>query len=242
MAPSLCSLVSEGIYDGQLHAHSSTANNGIELVEHDRDSIVHRSSGLQFVGHVSDPSKAGISPVEVALTKRIVNDLLGSPFRTARRSGTLTEEDILVVAPFNLQVSALASSLGRAFKVGTVDKFQGQEAPVVVVSMCGFDADADANSRRSLLLLHIPEIFPLYFPSFPPCLTHRIDTSLQHTQTKSHLLTPKSTFHLSSRCWFCAAKEPTQRRHLPSTMPRDRHWLGGTYALAHRKYGGHGVS
>jgi uncharacterized protein len=44
-------------------------------------------------------------------------------------------EDILVVAPYNAQVSALAGKLPVGARVGTVDKFQGQEAPVVFYSM-----------------------------------------------------------------------------------------------------------
>jgi len=44
-------------------------------------------------------------------------------------------EDILVVAPYNAQVSALSEKLPAGAPVGTVDKFQGQEAPVVFYSM-----------------------------------------------------------------------------------------------------------
>jgi superfamily I DNA and/or RNA helicase len=53
--------------------------------------------------------------------------------RQARSTG-LTLNDILIVAPYNAQVSALARRLPGA-RVGTVDKFQGQEAPVVIYSM-----------------------------------------------------------------------------------------------------------
>ena len=61
-----------------------------------------------------------------------------------RRSGTkkggptdrLAAKDILVVAPFNMQVRALAERLAPAARSGSVDQFQGQEAPVVIVSMC----------------------------------------------------------------------------------------------------------
>ena len=43
--------------------------------------------------------------------------------------------DILVVAPYNAQVAALQEKLEVGARVGTVDKFQGQEAPVVIYSM-----------------------------------------------------------------------------------------------------------
>ena len=50
------------------------------------------------------------------------------------RSRPLRLEDILIVAPYNAQVSDLAARLQNA-RVGTVDKFQGQQAPVVIYSL-----------------------------------------------------------------------------------------------------------
>jgi len=45
----------------------------------------------------------------------------------------ITKEDILVVTPYNAQVSEISKRI-QGIRVGTVDKFQGQEAPVVIVS------------------------------------------------------------------------------------------------------------
>ena len=44
-------------------------------------------------------------------------------------------KDVLVVAPYNAQVSDLLARLPKNARVGTVDKFQGQEAPVVIYSL-----------------------------------------------------------------------------------------------------------
>ncbi len=49
--------------------------------------------------------------------------------------------DILIVAPYNAHVSALAEKLPAGARVGTVDKFQGQEAPVVIYSMATSSAE-----------------------------------------------------------------------------------------------------
>lgn len=60
--------------------------------------------------------------------------------RNIRFISSLTREpqgsskDVLVVAPYNAQVAALRSALPEGARVGTVDKFQGQEAPIVVYS------------------------------------------------------------------------------------------------------------
>lgn len=59
----------------------------------------------------------------------------------------LTEQDILVLAPYNAQVQLLQRTLGDRARVGTVDKFQGQEAAVAIFSMTTSDAD---NMPRGL--------------------------------------------------------------------------------------------
>ena len=50
-------------------------------------------------------------------------------------------QDILVVTPYNVQVNYLRSILPDNAKVGTVDKFQGQEAPIVLISMVTSSAE-----------------------------------------------------------------------------------------------------
>ena len=51
-----------------------------------------------------------------------------------RQSRPLKATDILIVAPYNAQVSDLLTRMPQA-RIGTVDKFQGQEAPVVIYSL-----------------------------------------------------------------------------------------------------------
>ena len=55
----------------------------------------------------------------------------------------LTLDDVLVVAPYNRHVARLIDKLPKGARVGTVDKFQGQQAPVVIYSMASSSA-ADA--------------------------------------------------------------------------------------------------
>jgi uncharacterized protein len=68
---------------------------------------------------------------------RIVGSLLQPEVTWSRGielSRSLKSGDILIVAPYNAQVSDLSAKLPD-LKVGTVDKFQGQEAPVVIYSL-----------------------------------------------------------------------------------------------------------
>jgi len=61
----------------------------------------------------------------------------------------ITRDDILVVTPYNLQVRKLTEML-PGIRVGTVDKFQGQEAAVVIYSMCASSGDASPRGIEFL--------------------------------------------------------------------------------------------
>jgi superfamily I DNA and/or RNA helicase len=81
-----------------------------------------------------------------------VQELLGAPIWPDKNGEPrkLTFDDILFVAPYNYQVNKLKAALGPKARVGSVDTFQGQEAPVVILSMCASDA---AESPRGIEFL-----------------------------------------------------------------------------------------
>lgn len=72
----------------------------------------------------------------------LANELLGRKFHTGDLKKPIKPvawEDMMFVAPYNHQVNKLKQALGGQAKVGSVDKFQGQEAPIVFLSMCASD-------------------------------------------------------------------------------------------------------
>ena len=100
-------------------------------------------AGLQWIpaGHDGNQNQ---SDEEVALVTNVVAELLEAEPTWTFRDGTVRSlglSDILVVAPCNAQVSALAEALPEGTRVGTVDKFQGQQAPVVIYSMTSSSAE-----------------------------------------------------------------------------------------------------
>ena len=98
-------------------------------------------SGAHLV-EVSHAGNSQSSLEEVAAIRSKIEFLLGKKFRD--RDGNerpLELDDVLVVAPYNLQVNALKAALPLGARIGTVDKFQGQEAPVCLVSMTSSSAD-----------------------------------------------------------------------------------------------------
>jgi len=93
-------------------------------------------AGLWFVPAEHEGNRNS-SAEEVEVVARIVEGLLKPEVQWMRGAGNpraLTHEDILIVAPYNAQVSDLLVRL-PGMRIGTVDKFQGQEAPVVIYSL-----------------------------------------------------------------------------------------------------------
>ncbi len=124
LRPELCAFTSDAYYEGRLGyadeaaRRSLAAGNGPIWIP-----VEHTGRGQSSV----EEADAIVSAVAA---------LVGTPFTDEDGSTRpLTLADILVVAPYNAQVRTLRSRLPEPLAVGTVDKFQGQQAPVVIVSM-----------------------------------------------------------------------------------------------------------
>lgn len=129
--PNICSFISELFYENRLH---SKPNLAIQLLE---GNTSYRGAGLWFepVEHTGNQSS---SVEEVERIHAIITDLCkGDVYWTDSQHNKklLTLQDILVIAPYNSQVVALISGLHPSTHIGTVDKFQGQEAAVVIFSL-----------------------------------------------------------------------------------------------------------
>jgi uncharacterized protein len=146
--PDLCSLVSKMTYDDRLTYDQRTAKRSIAPPTSAK--LLSRSTGVLFipVAHVGNTQCA---EEEIEVIERLVRELRRSEFVDGRTRRRLTLEDLLFVAPFNMQVSRLKRRLGEHARVGSVDKFQGQEAPVVIVSMCSSSLEDSPRGSDFLL-------------------------------------------------------------------------------------------
>jgi uncharacterized protein len=129
--PDVCAFTSELFYDGRLVPRPENAKQRLNVP----GSL--DGTGLRFVP-VEHSGNQNESPEEVDKVASMVEGLLEAGAAWTNKKGEtlpLRVEDILVVAPYNAQVSAIAARLPAGARVGTVDKFQGQEAPVVFYSM-----------------------------------------------------------------------------------------------------------
>ena len=143
--PEICSFISASVYEGRLNAADGNENRRV-LVPEGKNSIVTLDSGLLYVP-VEHEGNSQASDEEVAVIKNLVEDLIGRPFTdsSGKECGNISLQDILFVAPYNFQVSKLREALGDDVQVGSVDKFQGQEAPIVILSMCSSDLSGPSS-------------------------------------------------------------------------------------------------
>jgi uncharacterized protein len=125
--PEVCKFTAEVFYEDKLNLHSIPRSRVLE--GHPWLS----GAGLSFVPVQHEGNRNSCSE-EVQVVACIVEGLLKPEvkwFYSADNSPRLQEKDILIVASYNAQVTDLSVRLPK-MRIGTVDKFQGQEAPVVI--------------------------------------------------------------------------------------------------------------
>jgi uncharacterized protein len=179
LAPAICDFTSEVFYEGRLKPHE-----GCEL-QQITGPTRFAGSGLWFTP-VDHNGNQNSSDEETAVVVGIVQDLLHSKVGWIDMEGIerpLTVDDILIVSPYNTQVFNLADRIPNV-KIGTVDKFQGQEAPVVIYSMATSSPEeaprgmeflysinrfnvATSRARCAVILVANPKLFE------PECQTPR---------------------------------------------------------------------
>jgi uncharacterized protein len=133
--PDIARFTSEAYYEGKVTARPELENQ--EIIPQSGKTPALNGSGLRFVPveHTGNQARCGEEAEAIA---GIVQDLLDSGAYQDKDGNTraLTSRDILIVAPYNAQVAALNEAIpALQGRIGTVDKFQGQEAPVVIYSM-----------------------------------------------------------------------------------------------------------
>jgi uncharacterized protein len=131
MHPDVCAFVSERSYDAKLHSRDACQHRRVAASAGDITGAGVRVLRVAHEGRSqASPEEADAiaDACQALLTQSTVRD-------DKRRTRPLTADDILVVAPYNLAVSMIRQRVPAGVRVGTVDRFQGQEAPVVFYAM-----------------------------------------------------------------------------------------------------------
>ncbi|GAA1987286.1 TM0106 family RecB-like putative nuclease [Terrabacter lapilli] len=149
MHPTLTAFVSELAYEGRLDSAPGRERLAIEAPG------ALAGDGLRWVPVEHDLPSEQSSRQEARVVRALVDDLLrGSWIAADGTSRPLTLADILVVAPYNAHVATLAAELPEGARVGTVDKFQGQQGAVVIYSLASTTAALAPRGVSFLYDLH----------------------------------------------------------------------------------------
>jgi predicted RecB family nuclease len=139
MHPDVCQFISDAVYDGRLRSHPSLANQALVLRE--KADLRLKPTGLVYVP-VEHQGCAQRSEEEAEVIADLYRKLMAQSFRDKHAAvHPMEPKNVLVVAPYNAQVNRLKEVLPDGARVGTVDKFQGQEAEVVLISMATSNAE-----------------------------------------------------------------------------------------------------
>jgi len=150
MHSKICDFISDRVYESKI---TSIESNDVRIIKHNSSSILKKGFGIEYLP-VTHSGNEQASPEEVAKIKEILKSLLSSDKidRDGKQS-SITKKDVLIVTPYNHQVRLLTDALGPSFNIGTVDKFQGREASIVIISMASSNA---VNAPRGLSFLFDP--------------------------------------------------------------------------------------
>lgn len=140
MHPEVTGPISRLSYRGLLHAADGTSDRSLEGIDPGVETVLIPHSG-----------NTTSSLEEADEVVRQVQRVIGLTWRDGHNSRDLDQSDVLVVAPFNAQVGLVSKRLAEAgypdVEVGTVDRFQGREAPVAILTTATSSA---ADSPRGL--------------------------------------------------------------------------------------------
>ncbi len=141
--PEINSFTSTSFYDGRLLTHKFAENRKIEYPK----SCLIKKDGIHFISmkHEDNSQK---SLEELKIIQKLIKQLVGANFIDNKMKRKLSIQDILVVTPYNVQVNYLLANLPEGTRVGTVDKFQGQQAPITIISMVTSDTDSLPRNKN----------------------------------------------------------------------------------------------
>ncbi len=140
MHPDVCEYISDAFYEGRLHSDDACARQGSSF-----------GTGIRWlpVPHLGNSTS---SEEEATAIRAEIERLLTGTWTDSRGvERPITPGDVMVVAPYNAQVKLLQERLQDGVAIGTVDKFQGQQAPVVFFSMAS-SSGADAPRGIDFLM------------------------------------------------------------------------------------------
>jgi predicted RecB family nuclease len=157
MHPSICRFVSDVVYDGKLSSVDGLERQRVDGRVDQRSRPGRErlaGAGIRWLAVPHHGNRAA-SVEEAERIAAAVDELVGGAWvDAAGDEHVLGPEHILVVTPYNAQIVELAARLPAGVEIGTVDRFQGREAPVVFYSMATSSLDDLPRDVEFLFSLH----------------------------------------------------------------------------------------
>ncbi|HSW24499.1 MAG TPA: DEAD/DEAH box helicase, partial [Burkholderiaceae bacterium] len=133
MHPAVCGFISDAVYDGRLQPEPHNAQRTLVLSAGAHALL--RPAGIVHA-RIRHTGCSQRSDEEAELVREVYASALRQRYTDGKGAlHAMTADNVLVVAPYNAQVNRLKQVLPADARVGTVDRFQGQEAELVIVSM-----------------------------------------------------------------------------------------------------------
>ncbi len=133
MRPEICTFVSETMYDSRLESTPDCSDRWV------RNQLGKPEVGLRWLPVIHEGNRTS-SDEEVDVIAEVVAQLSDYTITDTKGTRRIGPADLMILAPYNSQVNSLIERLPE-FSIGTVDKFQGEQASVVIVSMTASSAE-----------------------------------------------------------------------------------------------------
>ncbi len=149
--PSICAFTSEVFYEDSLRSHPGRENLDLD------GSPPFAGTGLRFVAVPHERRVSDSEEEATAIAEQVDRLLRSHPSWTDAEGAAqeLTDQDVLIITPYNRQIRELSSRPQlKGLRIGTVDKFQGQEAPISIYSMATSSADEAPRGMEFLYSLN----------------------------------------------------------------------------------------
>jgi predicted RecB family nuclease len=203
MHPAVCSFISEAFYEGRLTSDASCARQSVTA-----GSPSLSGAGLRHAAVLHRGNRVA-SVEEAARVRDIFEQVVGGEW--VDREGhhrQIGEDDVLVVAPYNAHVRRLRDLLPPGARVGTVDRFQGQEAPVVIYSMATSSPD---DQRRAMDFLYSLNRFNVALSRAQVLVVLVNSPDLLYARCRS----PREVVQANTLCRFVELATPLTQNAMP---------------------------
>ena len=139
--------ISSNFYEGRLNCDERTEK---RIIKFDKKCII-QNPGIHYI-EMNHKNNVQTSLEEIDTVIDLMKQMIGSEFNNNGKKRELDVKDFLIISPYNTQVNLMIAKLEeekiKNARVGTIDKFQGQEAPVNIISMTSSDSETLPRNKE----------------------------------------------------------------------------------------------